>query len=103
MSRSIFANTKLALTSAVDSTVTIFGTIDTTAQALNNVASVGLIASNDWRKQAEFESSLKDKARAKILNNQKAIDAIENQILTSMIGNYIPESHTSDLFSLPSA
>ncbi len=101
MSRSIFANTKLALTSAVDSTVTIFGTIDTTAQALNNVASVGLIASNDWRKQAEFESSLKDKARAKILNNQQAIDAIENQILTSMIGDYIPQSQASDLFTLP--
>lgn len=101
MSRSIFANTKLALTSAVDSSVSIFSTIDTTAQALNNVASVGLIASNDWRKQAEFESALKDKARSKILDNQQAIDAIENQILTSMIGDYIPESKASDLFSLP--
>ena len=101
MSRSIFANTKLAVSSAVDSTVTIFGALDTTAQALDNVASVGLIASNDWHKQAIFESSLKDKARTKILNNQKAIAAIESQMLTSMLGNYLPETASSDLFALP--
>ena len=103
MSRSIFSNTKLALTTAVDTTVSIFSSIDTASQALNNVASVGLIASTDWRKQAEFESQIKDVARTKILNNKQAIAAIEEQILTQMIGNYIPETQSNDLFALPSS
>lgn len=103
MSRSIFSNTKLALSTAVDTSVSIFSSIDTAAQALDNVASVGLIASNDWRKQAELESQIKDKARAKILGNKQAIAAIEQQILSQMVGNYIPESQTNDLFALPSS
>lgn len=102
MSRSIFSNTKLAVSSAVDTSVSIFATLDTTAQALDNVASVGLIASNDWKKQAIFESNLKDKARAKIMENQQAITAIENQLLTSMLGDYIPETKASEIFALPS-
>lgn len=103
MSRSIFSNTKLALSTAVDTSVSIFSSIDTAAQALDNVASVGLIASADWKKQAEFESQIKDKARAKILKNPQALEAIEQQILTQMVGNYIPETETNDLFALPSS
>lgn len=102
MSRSIFSNTKLAVSSAVDTSVSIFATLDTTAKALDNVAQVGLIASEDWKKQAKFESNLKDKARAKIMENQEAIAAIETQMLTSMLGDYLPESKTSELFALPS-
>lgn len=101
MSRSIFSNTKLAVSSAVDASVSIFATLDTTAKALDNVAQVGLIASNDWKKQALFESNLKDKARAKILENQQAITAIENQMLSSMLGDYLPETKTTELFALP--
>ena len=103
MSRSIFSNTKLALTTAVDTSVSIFSSIDTAAQALENVASVGLVASADWRKQAEFESQIKDKARTKILGNKQAIAAIEQQILTQMLGNYIHETEANDLFALPSS
>lgn len=103
MSRSIFSNTKLALTTAVDTSVSIFSSIDTAAQALENVASVGLVASADWKKQAEFESQIKDKARAKILGNKQAIAAIEHQILTQMLGDYIPETQANDLFALPSS
>lgn len=97
----IFKSVKQSVSAASNASVTMFGALDTTMQSLDNVAAVGLVTSADWRKQAEFESSLKDKARQRLMSNEKAINHIETQMLTEMIGDYVTDPKATELFALP--
>ena len=93
MPRSIFSNMKLVASSTADTAVSALGAID-------NLAQVGVIASSDWRKQAEFTSRLRDKARQRLMANEEALDLIESQMLSEMVGDYLPQSK-DELFALP--
>lgn len=97
----IFKSVKQSVAAASNASVTMFGALDTTMQSLDNVAQVGLVASEDWKKQAIFESNLKDKARQRLMSNDKALSYIENQMLSEMIGDYVHESQATELFALP--
>ena len=97
----IFKSVKQSVAAMSDASVTLFGAMDTSMQALDNVAHVGLVTSNDWRKQAEFESQLKDKARQRVMSNEQAINHIENELLAGMLGDYLPQAQVTELFALP--